>query len=108
MKRTLYLLTALLLAVAMTSCKAFHTLAGSNQKTSQGRPYELIVVATQPVWTGELGDSAPAEEGARPLSPEEVFASFYARQNDAELSEDDRTYLRSLLAELEGGAVCGR
>lgn len=49
-----------------------------------------------------------AEEGARPLSPEEVFASFYARQNDAELSEDDRTYLRSLLAELEGGAVCGR
>ena len=60
MKRTLYLLTFLLLAGAMTSCKAFHTLAGSNPKASQGRPYELIVVATQPVWTGELGDSLRA------------------------------------------------
>lgn len=51
--------TALCLAaltILMTGCKAFHTLS-NNQKASQGRPYELMVVANQPVWVGELGDT---------------------------------------------------
>lgn len=52
--RSLLLLSAV--ALMCVSCKAIHTL-GNNQKTSQGRPYELVVVATQPVWVGELGDS---------------------------------------------------
>lgn len=60
MKRVLSLLTVLSLIVAMTSCKAFHTLSGGNKKTPQGRPYELVVVASQPVWTGALGDSLRA------------------------------------------------
>ena len=46
----------------------------------------------------------PAAAGTEQLSPEAVFASFYARQNETELSEEDRAYIRSLLA--EGGEVC--
>lgn len=46
-----------LVAIALTACDAFHTLSGSGRKNSQGRPYELIVVANQPIWVGELGDS---------------------------------------------------
>ena len=44
-------------------------------------------------------------EAAKQLSPEAVFASFYVRQNETELSEEDREYIRSLLA--EGGESCG-
>jgi len=43
-------------------------------------------------------------EAAEQLSPEAVFASFYVRQNETELSEEDRKYIRSLLA--EGGEPC--
>lgn len=41
------------------------------------------------------------------LSPEQVFASFYARQNETDLTEADLSYIRSLLAE-EGENECGR
>lgn len=60
MKRVLTMLSIALAAVLLTGCKAFHTLSGSNKKTAQGRPYELIVVANQPVWNGPLGDSLRA------------------------------------------------
>lgn len=56
MKRFQTLLSLLLVVVLMSGCKAFHTL-GSGQKAAQGRPYELVVVANQPVWTGALGDA---------------------------------------------------
>lgn len=56
MKRTLLFSLVMLFAVSMTACKAFHTLS-DNRKAAQGRPYELVVVASQPVWVGELGDS---------------------------------------------------
>lgn len=56
MKRALLFSLVMLLAVSMTACKAFHTLS-DNRKAAQGRPYELVVVASQPVWVGELGDS---------------------------------------------------
>lgn len=59
MKRTLLFSLVMLFAVSMTACKAFHTLS-NNQKAAQGRPYELVVVASQPVWVGELGDSLRA------------------------------------------------
>lgn len=45
------------LMIGSVACDAFHTLTGSGQKNAQGRPYELIVVANQPTWVGELGDS---------------------------------------------------
>ena len=60
MKTIRSLLSIVLLAAMMTGCKAFRTLADSNQKNAQGRPYELVVVATQPVWMGALGDSLRA------------------------------------------------
>lgn len=47
------------------------------------------------------------DAGAGQLSPDAVFASFYARQNETELSPEDLDYIRALLEE-EGGAVCGR
>ena len=47
-------------------------------------------------------DLAPAEN----LSPEAVFAAFFARQNETELSAEDEEYIRTLLE--EGGNVCGR
>ncbi|MDO4758647.1 MAG: DUF4837 family protein [Rikenellaceae bacterium] len=56
MKIFRFLVVVALALTLCTSCKSFHTLSG-NKKVAQGRPYELIVVATQPVWTGPLGDS---------------------------------------------------
>ena len=41
------------------------------------------------------------------LSPEQVFASFYARQNETALPDADLDYIRTLLTE-EGDALCGR
>ncbi|MFI3249169.1 MAG: DUF4837 family protein [Rikenellaceae bacterium] len=42
--------------ITIVSCDALHTVS-SNSVTSQGAPYELIVVANQPQWEGELGDT---------------------------------------------------
>lgn len=53
------LLTLLLSVVALTSCDAFRTVSDT-KVVSQGAPYELIVVADQPLWDGELGDSLRA------------------------------------------------
>lgn len=44
---------------------------------------------------------------AEQLSPDQVFASFYARQNETALPETDLDYIRTLLAQ-EGDALCGR
>ncbi len=53
-------ITTLILSMAsvMTaiSCDALHSVS-TNNVTSQGAPYELIVVANQPQWEGELGDT---------------------------------------------------
>lgn len=43
---------------------------------------------------------------AKQLSPAAVFAAFFARQNETELSAEDEEYIQSLLE--EGGNVCGR
>ena len=56
--KTLRILPSLLLvATLLTGCKAFTTLTDSRLKAAQGRPYELVLVANQPVWSGALGDS---------------------------------------------------
>ncbi len=56
-----YLTTLLItLFVAMlTSCDALSTVS-SNSVTSQGAPYELIVVCNQAEWEGALGDTLKA------------------------------------------------
>lgn len=46
------------------------------------------------------------ESTAGQLSPDAVFASFFARQNETELAPEDLEYIRELLA--EGGELCGR
>lgn len=57
MKKTFFCTAALLLGLLFSGCKAFHTLTDARLKNSQGAPYELIVVCTQPMWNGELGDT---------------------------------------------------
>ncbi len=50
------LLLSFAIAVSTISCDALHSVS-KNSVTSQGSPYELIVVANQPQWEGELGDT---------------------------------------------------
>ena len=59
MKRLRTLIFALLALVTMSGCQAYQTIS-SNKKSAQGRPYDLIVVANQPIWMGALGDSLRA------------------------------------------------
>lgn len=51
--------TALIAACALltTACDAFRKLSDKGGMTAQGRPYELIVVASQDRWNGALGDT---------------------------------------------------
>lgn len=60
MKKLRILLSVALVAMVLTGCDALHTLSKSNRKTAQGRPYELVLVANQPIWMGPLGDSLRA------------------------------------------------
>ena len=60
MKRIRNLLLALAVALSAAACDAFRTLNGSSLKTSQGAPYELLVVCEQRVWNGEAGDTLRA------------------------------------------------
>ena len=60
MKHMRILATLLLTVLTFSACDAFRTLDSSTLKSAQGRPYELIVVASQPIWEGELGDSLRA------------------------------------------------
>lgn len=43
-------------AVAMVGCDAFHRLAGDGN-TSQGAPYEVLVVCKNNLWEGSVGDT---------------------------------------------------
>lgn len=56
------LFSILLVAVAawLTGCDAFRTLSEADRTTSQGSPYELIVVCQQPQWDGAVGDTLRA------------------------------------------------
>lgn len=56
MKNITTLFVASVAILATIGCNALHTVA-DNSVTSQGSPYELIVVSNQPQWDGELGDS---------------------------------------------------
>lgn len=51
------LLVFLFSLVTLSGCDAFRTLADQNANTSLGKPYELILVCTQPQWEGALGDT---------------------------------------------------
>ncbi len=57
MKRFRLLAVLCAAALSLSGCKAFRTLSGSHLKTAQGRPYELIVVVNQPLWTDAVGDT---------------------------------------------------
>lgn len=60
MKPIYHLVLAMFIALAITGCDAFNTLTKTTRKTAQGRPYEMIIVCSQPQWEGELGDSLRA------------------------------------------------
>lgn len=54
-----FVLAALAAAASLGGCKALRT-AADQKVTSQGAPYELIVVCRQPEWEGALGDTLRA------------------------------------------------
>lgn len=56
MNKITTLVLSMACAVTAMSCDALHSVS-SNKVNSQGAPYELIVVANQPEWEGELGDT---------------------------------------------------
>ena len=43
-------------ALTICSCDAFKTADNFDRPVSQGSPYELIVIAENDEWQGELGD----------------------------------------------------
>ncbi len=47
---------ALIAAIVAISCDAFRVVS-NNEVTSQGAPYELIIVCNQPQWEGAMGDT---------------------------------------------------
>lgn len=58
MKRLRFLIPVCLAALSLLGgCKAFNTASDTNRYSSQGKPYELIVVCSQPEWEGQLGDT---------------------------------------------------
>lgn len=59
MKRMFRIAAAMLIVAAAGGCKAVNTLTDT-KKSSQGKPYELIVVCPQQEWTGAVGDSLRA------------------------------------------------
>lgn len=79
MKRSI--LMAVLAAVLLggSGCKAFRTLSEQKKPTSQGKPYELIVVCNQPLWEGNLGDTLRTvlREPIPYLSQEEPYFDLY-------------------------------
>lgn len=44
-------------ALLLVGCDAFKTLSDSKRYASQGSPYEVVTICTQPVWEGPVGDS---------------------------------------------------
>ncbi|MFR9523406.1 MAG: DUF4837 family protein [Rikenellaceae bacterium] len=55
--KTFRLFTAIAtLLMGLTACDALHT-AASHKVTSQGAPYELVVICNQPEWNSQLGDT---------------------------------------------------
>lgn len=56
MKKILHAVLIAALAVVMVSCDAFHRLSGDG-RTSQGAPYEVIVVCKNDVWNSSAGDT---------------------------------------------------
>lgn len=60
MKTISKLIAVALAAVTVCSCDAFKTADNFDRPVSQGSPYELIVIAENDEWQGELGDTLRA------------------------------------------------
>ena len=60
MKTIFKTFAAVVAAVTICSCDAFKTADNLDRPISQGSPYELIVVAENNEWQGELGDTLRA------------------------------------------------
>ena len=56
MKKVLTILSIVAATIAMVGCDAFHRLSGDG-RTSQGAPYEVIVVCKNNVWESPAGDT---------------------------------------------------
>ncbi len=59
MKNLRLAIMALLIATTFSACDAFRSVT-STRSTSQGSPYEVVVICNQPEWQSELGDTIRA------------------------------------------------
>ena len=58
MKHLLHtLLLALVVAGFLPGCDALNKLSDAKRNSSQGAPYEVVVICTQPQWESALGDT---------------------------------------------------
>lgn len=58
MKHLLHTLLLALVAVGfLPGCDALNKLSDAKRNSSQGAPYEVVVICTQPQWEGALGDT---------------------------------------------------
>jgi len=71
------------------------------------RVVQLAYRKTAGMPTEELWEETAGDTGER-LTPQDVFAAFYKRQNETDLSEEDRAYICALLGQEEGETECGR
>ncbi len=78
------LIVALMAIATFTQCDALRSVS-SNRVTSQGSPYEVVVVCNQPEWESELGDSLRSILGAQIpyLNQEEVIYSVIRVTNQS-------------------------
>ncbi len=63
MKSFVHIVAALLLAVNFTACDALRSTT-SSKSTSQGTPYEVVVICNQPEWDSPLGEALRSTLGA--------------------------------------------
>lgn len=57
MKLSSLLLPVAVLLSLLSSCDALNKLSDAKRNSSQGAPYEVVAVCTQPQWEGPLGDT---------------------------------------------------
>ena len=60
MKTISKLIAVVALVAGLSACDAFKTADSLDRPVSQGSPYELIVIAENEEWQGELGDTLRA------------------------------------------------
>lgn len=90
--RLLSLLLALFCGSLLMACDALHTISDSKRYSSQGGPYEVVTICTQPQWEGPVGEKL--REILRAQDPylnarESIFSLFQVTPHNVTKIIDD-------------------